>query len=578
MRNPFQPLKKDNWVKPYMKKYKGLLCLILVLGLLTFFCGAALMFNAGYLISRAAQRPDNILLIYVPVVLTRAFGIGRPTFRYVERLTSHNWVFKVTSDLRKRLYLTLAKDAAFFQQHFKTGDILALLADDIGHLQNLYLRTIFPTLISWFLYIIIVIVLGYFSWFFALGMALLLAIIVFLLPLVSIAVTSARVMQKKQLTQQLYTDLTDNVMGVADWVISGRENDFIAKSQPTLKALRKETLATKRFEWRRDFCIQFVFAIISVALLLWTNRYFTTSPAAVNWAAAFVLSLFPLIDAFAPVSQGVEEWPIYMSSVTRLNNLKPQEQALPQQAKLPTTVPPISFQHVEFAYPNEPNIINNFNLNVTAGEKLAILGQTGMGKTTLLDLLLGDLQAQKGAITIAGVPVAALQEQRKELIGMLDQKPFLFNTTVRNNIRLGNLEKTDQEIDEALKAVQLGPLMARLPKGADTVVEEDGARFSGGEQQRLALARLIVQDAPIILLDEPTVGLDPITEKALLHTIFSVLAGKTIIWVTHHLQGIQNADQIIFLEHGKINMQGSPHTLYQENARFRKLYALDSGE
>ncbi|ANK59051.1 amino acid ABC transporter ATP-binding protein [Loigolactobacillus backii] len=578
MRNPFQPLKKDNWVKPYMKKYKGLLCLILVLGLLTFFCGAALMFNAGYLISRAAQRPDNILLIYVPVVLTRAFGIGRPTFRYVERLTSHNWVFKVTSDLRKRLYLTLAKDAAFFQQHFKTGDILALLADDIGHLQNLYLRTIFPTLISWFLYIIIVIVLGYFSWFFALGMALLLAIIVFLLPLVSIAVTGARVMQKKQLTQQLYTDLTDNVMGVADWVISGRENDFIAKSQPTLKALRKETLATKRFEWRRDFCIQFVFAIISVALLLWTNRYFTTSPAAVNWAAAFVLSLFPLIDAFAPVSQGVEEWPIYMSSVTRLNDLKPQEQALPQQAKLPTTVPPISFQHVEFAYPNESNIINDFNLTVNSGEKLAILGQTGMGKTTLLDLLLGDLQAQKGAITIAGVPVAALQEQRKELIGMLDQKPFLFNTTVRNNIRLGNLEKTDQEIDEALKAVQLGPLMARLPKGADTIVEEDGARFSGGEQQRLALARLIVQDAPIILLDEPTVGLDPITEKALLRTIFSVLAGKTIIWVTHHLQGIQNADQIIFLEHGKINMQGSPHTLYQENARFRKLYALDSGE
>ncbi|PIO83986.1 thiol reductant ABC exporter subunit CydC [Loigolactobacillus backii] len=578
MRNPFRPLKKDNWVKPYMKKYKGLLCLILVLGLLTFFCGAALMFNAGYLISRAAQRPDNILLIYVPVVLTRAFGIGRPTFRYVERLTSHNWVFKVTSDLRKRLYLTLAKDAAFFQQHFKTGDILALLADDIGHLQNLYLRTIFPTLISWFLYIIIVIVLGYFSWFFALGMALLLAIIVFLLPLVSIAVTSARVMQKKQLTQQLYTDLTDNVMGVADWVISGRENDFIAKSQPTLKALRKETLVTKRFEWRRDFCIQFVFAIISVALLLWTNRYFTTSPAVVNWAAAFVLSLFPLIDAFAPVSQGVEEWPIYMSSVTRLNDLKPQEQALPQQAKLPTTVPPISFRHVEFAYPNESNIINDFNLNVAAGEKLAILGQTGMGKTTLLDLLLGDLQAQKGEITIAGVPVAALQEQRKELIGMLDQKPFLFNTTVRNNIRLGNLEKTDQEIDEALKAVQLGPLMARLPKGADTIIEEDGARFSGGEQQRLALARLIVQDAPIILLDEPTVGLDPITEKALLRTIFSVLAGKTIIWVTHHLQGIQNADQIIFLEHGKINMQGSPHTLYQENARFRKLYALDSGE
>ena len=109
------------------------------------------------------------------------------------------------------------------------------------------------------------------------------------------------------------------------------------------------------------------------------------------------------------------------------------------------------------------------------------------------------------------------------------------------------------------------------------MVAPAGARFSGGEQQRLALARVLLQDAPITLLDEPTVGLDPITEKALLKTIFNVLQTKTVIWITHHLQGIEHADQIIFLEHGQIAMQGSPRELYRTNARFRKLYQMDQG-
>lgn len=571
-------LKHDTWVKPYLAKYKGLLILILGLGLLTFICGGALMFTSGYLISKAATKPENILLIYVPVVLVRAFGIGRPAFRYIERLTSHNWVLKVTSDLRKRLYQTLAKDAAFFQQHFKTGDILGILADDLGHLQNLYLRTIFPTLISWLLYVVIVIALGFFSWFFALAIALLLAVIVILLPLVSVAVLGARVERHKQLQHDLYTDMTDDVLGLSDWVVSGRQTDFLARPQPTLKAARKNILATRRFEWARDFLIQFVFGIAILVLMVWTNQQFTGNQSIANWIAAFVLCLFPLVDAFAPVSQGVEEWPLYMASVTRLNNLQPTVRELPQQQKLTQPVATLDFQQVDFKYTAEQApILQQFNLHIQAGEKVAILGPSGAGKTTLLNLLLGELTPQAGQVTLNQVPLAALQQQRAQLIGMLDQKPFLFNTTVLNNIRLGNLQATDAEIMAALTAVELGPLMQRLPAGANTLVEEAGARFSGGEQQRLALARILIQDVPVILLDEPTVGLDPITEKALLNTIFNVLADKTVIWVTHHLQGIEHADQVIFLEHGQIAMQGTPHELYQTNERFQKLYQLDQG-
>lgn len=187
-----QTFSEDSWVKPYMAKYRKLLYLVLFLGFMTLFCGSALMFVSGYLISRSASLPENIMLVYVPIVLTRAFGIGRPTFRYVERLVSHNWVLKMTSDLRVKLYRSLEKEAIFFKGKYKTGDILAILAEDIDHIQNLYLRTIFPTLISWGIYILVVIGLGFFSIPFALMMLLMLAVVTILMPLVSVLVNGAR--------------------------------------------------------------------------------------------------------------------------------------------------------------------------------------------------------------------------------------------------------------------------------------------------------------------------------------------------------------------------------------------------
>ena len=170
-----------------------------------------------------------------------------------------------------------------------------------------------------------------------------------------------------------------------------------------------------------------------------------------------------------------------------------------------------------------------------------------------------------------------LQAQRAQLFGVLDQQPYLFNTTVMNNVRLGNLQATDDDVRAAVKAVELDELISRLPDGYNTQVQEAGSRFSGGERQRLSLARILLQDAPIIILDEPTVSLDPITEQHLLDTVFKVLHDKTIIWVTHHLAGINHVDQVRFIEHGQFDMQGSPQDLYQNNARFRALYDLDRG-
>ena len=222
-------------------------------------------------------------------------------------------------------------------------------------------------------------------------------------------------------------------------------------------------------------------------------------------------------------------------------------------------------------------MVRNFNQTIQRGEKLALIGPSGSGKTTLLQLINGDLAPQKGAVLVNQINVRALQNNRQQLFAFLNQQPFLFNTSILNNVRLGNENKSDQQVRDAIAAVKMQDLVESLPQGYDTSVQEAGARFSGGEQQRLSLARILLQDAPIVLLDEPTVGLDPITEHDLLQTIFTVLQDKTIIWVTHHLQGINHVDQVIFWNQGQIEMAGNPQHLYQTNAHFQELYRMDQG-
>ena len=160
-------------------------------------------------------------------------------------------------------------------------------------------------------------------------------------------------------------------------------------------------------------------------------------------------------------------------------------------------------------------------------------------------------------------------------MGVLNQKAYLFNTSVMNNIRFGNPEATDEEVYEAAGQVQLHQMVNELPNGYDTNMHETGQRFSGGERQRIALARILLQQTPVVIMDEPTVGLDPITEKELLTTIFDTLKGKTIIWVTHHLVGMEKMDRILFMDHGKITMAGSHQQLLENKERYRGLYTMD---
>lgn len=571
--------KHDTWVKPYLKQYKFLLATVLFLGVLTTFCGGALMFTSGYTIDKSATRPYNILMIYPAILLTRAFGIGRPTFKYIERLRSHNWVLRVTSNLRTRLYQTVEQDAAFFSEKYQSGNILGLLSEDIDHLQNLYLRTVFPTVVGILLVVIITIGIGYFDWWFGLFILLLLLIEVLWAPLLSTSIEAARRERQKTLKDQLYTELTDNILGANDWVLSGRKADFQKTTQTTINQLNASKLISKKFGWKRDFYLQLVLGVIFLVLIVFTNLHFTSTQAQANYVAAFVLAIAPVGETIIPISQGFEEYPMYRDSVKRLNQLHPTPQKLPPQQQLaPADFQTLTIQNLQFEYDaTTPVLVRNFNQTIQRGEKLALIGPSGSGKTTLLQLINGDLAPQKGAVLVNQINVRALQNNRQQLFAFLNQQPFLFNTSILNNVRLGNENKSDQQVRDAIAAVKMQDLVESLPQGYDTSVQEAGARFSGGEQQRLSLARILLQDAPIVLLDEPTVGLDPITEHDLLQTIFTVLQDKTIIWVTHHLQGINHVDQVIFWNQGQIEMAGNPQHLYQTNAHFQELYRMDQG-
>ena len=567
---------KDTWVKPYLQRYKAPLMLAIFLGFCTFFSAGALMFNSGYLISKSASLPENILLVYVPIVLTRAFGVSRPVFRYIERLTGHNWVLKMTSKLRRKLYHTLEKDAMVFKQKYRMGDILGLLAEDIQYIQNLYLRTIFPLIIALILYAFIVIAVGVFSIFFALYLALLLFILVIVLPVWSVVVNGARQEREKTLKTELYTDLTDNVLGVADWIFSQRGVEYVDTHLQVEQELYQVQDQKRLFNRRVHVLFQLIYSFVVIGLIVWTSQRFVGNHGgAANWIAAFVLSAFPVVDAFVVLPEAMQESNVYKDSINRLNALDETPDEAPKNIEVTDTR--IQVEDLSFGY-DYHLVLDRLDLTIEPGEKIAILGKSGSGKSTLASLIRGDLKPQNGLLTLGGVPTYQFGDAMSHYISVIQQAPYLFHTTILNNVRMANTNKSEEEVWQVLERVGLKKLVEQLPEGLHTMVDEAGLRFSGGERHRMALARILLQDTPIVLLDEPTVGLDPLTEQALIDTFFSQLQDKTVIWITHHLQGIEIMDRVIFIEDGRLEMSGTPADLAQNNARFQQLKAIDEGK
>lgn len=566
----------DSWILPYMKKYRWRVLLSAFYALLGIASGAMLLFVSGYLISKSSLQPVNIMIVYVPIVSVRAFSIGKAVFPYLEKLVSHDIVLRILSNYRDRLYAILEPQAMFLQSKFQTGDLLTLLSDDIEKLQDFFIKTLLPSVAGVIVYAAFALVVGFFNIPFMLLMLAVLGIIVFLMPLISYYLMVRHHVKVKETRAALYEESTDAMFGQFDWLVSGRVNEVIERINEKNAHLMERIGRINRWHHYRDFLLQLIVGIIVIAVMIWSDWQTGEGDFSPTIIAAFTLMMFAITDALTPLSNAIEETPTYYESLQRMEKLSEIEEENEVATWELVHHPTLTLEQVRYKYPSANDfIIDDISITIKSGEKVAILGRSGAGKSTLLKLIAGVINPNEGFIYIGEQQVS--RNALAKSVSVLNQKPHLFHTTVANNVRIGNESATDDEIEKALKQAEIWNLIESLPEGMHTQMEEMGKRFSGGERQRIAFARALIQDTPIILLDEPTTGLDPITEMKLMDTFLTAAPNKTIIFVTHHLAGAEQMDHIMFLDEGKITLSGSHTQLIETSSYYQALYEMDQG-
>lgn len=585
--------REDSWVRPFLGQYRKALFASLGLGIAAFLFAVGLMFVSGYLISDAAEQPlQGLFSLLVPLGFVQVFGIGKPFLSYYERLTSHDWVLRISSSLRAKLFGSVEKGGVFWGATHRIGDALGLLADDIDHIQNLYLRTVFPLATAWALWALATVAFGILSPAFGALMFVAIAVLCLVLPLMALLVNAAHQLRVKQLSHELYARTYDDLAGLADWTFAQRRDDYIGRLMEADTQMAREQAALSASLRRHELAARVVFGIASAAVLLWAAVHFGTMPQPdaasgfagrpADWIAAFVLGFFPLAEAFTPLVRAASQASEHLDAVENLNALDEEgagRAALPSEHEhaVPEAPYALDLRGVRFGYGDGDEVLHGIDLHLEPAEKLAVLGPSGSGKSTLLALLRGDLAPTGGSVTLGGVETSMLGDDAHRYFGVIQQDTYLFDATLLENLTLGEEQITRDRAEAALRSVGLGALLDRLPKGLDTPVDEAGLRFSGGERHRIALARILLRDEPIVLLDEPSSGLDPLTERELLDTLFEVLEDRTIVMVTHHLAGVEHVGRVVFVEDGVIELSGSPEELERTSPRYRQLLAFDRG-
>ena len=579
-------MRNNSIVRTEIKKNKSMMALVVILGILSTVSGAALMYVSGFLISKSSLRIGNILMLQVPTVLTRTFSLSQSTFAYLQRLTSHNLVLGIIEKMRSRVYKILEPHALKLKKEYKSGDLLGLIAEDIEHLQNIYLKTIFPSIVSLVLYVIFVTLMFGYDMSYAILATLFGLFIIFIVPFASLTFTRRNFQVMKEAKYDLYKNFTSAIFGISDWISSNRVNDFMNEYQEKETRLLKKETKIKIFVHFRENLVNFI-AGLTVFYMIYSCWNMTLNDSIENvYIASFCMMALSVMSVSVMTSEAVAHIPGYEVSIKRVKDFYANEQddVDIDKALQNKEGNVIDIENVTFAYENGKNVLDNISLSIKKGEKVAILGRSGVGKSTLVKLLTGTYTDYTGSISVLGkVPTEKMLGTK---ISLLNQKPYLFDMTIRENLKLALLDKkeevTDDEInskiEESLEKSQLTRLISELPEGINTNVFETGSRFSGGERQRIAFARTLIQNNELLLLDEPTVGLDPKTEHELLKTIFETNRDKTIVWITHHLNSIKYMDRIIFIKDGKVEMNGTHEELYRTNEKYRKLYDMDNVE
>ena len=523
--------------------------------------GALLLGVAGWLIAASAMAGVGLIAmidIFAPGAAIRAFAVGRTVARYLERLIGHEATLRQLADLRIRSFRNLLRLPARELDGLSKGDTLSRLTRDIDTLDHLFPKLVLPTVAA--IIVTALAIVGYAVLDLRLGWITLL-MFGLLIPIVLVVAGHRARRPGRALAQSnpaLRMQLAESIGGIKALKSSGQIERIFARIQSRSQQVIQQQLTLRKIEALAHGLIAMI-GFAAVWLLLLSALQLNESDLLhAPWVVLIVLSSLALVDAWIPLANGWSFVETCRHAARRLDQWAPALTATRNQttnAETPQPAVSLHAQSVGFRYHawSEP-ILDDCTLSLQAGQRIVIKGDSGCGKSTLGQLLAGLLAPTEGRILLGGFDLQTLPETRmRSSIGYLPQQPVLFHDTLRANLRLANAQASDAEMIGALERAQLADFYRQLPDGLDTWIGEHGQTVSGGEARRLALARLMLGDFDVLILDEPTAGLDAATASRLSQAIESWLKQKTVIMLSHDVTTLPTYDRAFRLEQGVLH-------------------------
>jgi thiol reductant ABC exporter CydC subunit len=529
---------------------RGRLALSVLLGSLTILFGVGLVATAGYLISRAAEGPP-ILALGVAIVAVRFFGLARPVARYLDRLWSHDLALRSLSRIRRTVYARIEPLAPAQLSSFRRGDLLARMVADVDSLQGVYLRGIGPALVAAVAAAACVGSTAAVDSAAAEVLAVGLLVGGVAVPILASYLIRTAGRRQAAARAALTADLVELFRAAPELVVLGAGQTAVARIRVADRELvrlgRRDALVGGLAEGLSVLTSGLtVVAVLAVAAH--SNETGTLDRVLVAALALVALASF---EAVAPLVATGRELPATLGAGRRVLHLIGTEpDVLDPVTRLPVPARPVvALERVTARYggAEQPAVVDA-DLRLEPGRSLGLVGPSGVGKTTVVNLLLRFLDPEVGRVTLDGNDLRDYrQEDVRGVFAYAGQDAHVFNSTIRENLALARPGAPEAALVDALRRARLDEWVASLPQGLDTVLGEDGTTLSGGQRQRLVVARALLSDAPVLLLDEPTAHLDGETAQALVGDILEGADGRSVLLITHRTEGLELVDDVVAL-------------------------------
>lgn len=563
---------------PYLALYRRhwfRLSLGIILAIVTLLASIGLLTLSGWFL--AASAVAGIAGLYsfnymLPAAGVRGAAIFRTAGRYAERLVSHDATFRVLAHLRVFTFTKIMPLSPGGIARFRQADLLNRLVADVDTLDHLYLRVISPLVSALVVILLVTFGLSFLDVKLALTLGAIMLVLMLLLPVIFYRAGKPAGRELTALRSDYRMQLTSWLQGQSELVVFGAQPRF----RQQLNDIERRWMLRQQQQAKLTGLSQAMViaaAGLTVTLMLWLAAGgISQFPQPGALIALFVFTPLAAFEALGPVAAAFQHLGQVIASAQRVSQIidQPADVNFPTQGPVAAEHVSLSLQNVNFTYPGQPlPVLKNVTLDVGAGEHIALLGQTGCGKSTLLQLLTRGWDITSGTLEINGHAIGAYDETTlRKMITVVSQRAHVFNTTLRENLRMASPDCTDEQIAEVLRQVDLHVLLEN--EGLNAWLGEGGRQLSGGEQRRIGLARALLHDAPLWLLDEPTEGLDAETEQHILALLHKHCQNKTLLLVTHRLHGLETFDRICVMEEGQIVEQGDHASLIAAQGRYAR--------